>query len=151
MEAESGWDFIPAKAVSGTMSDASMRQREEETPASYSGRVHGFHLPLPSMTNDALEVPKMPAGVRPLEDWGRNVISFGKYKGKRSYASLSTSVGKDDADYKKWLHAHYTDGSPQLRDLVEFLIAKKDRALVASGETQGVMIPGTDIPRRYVK
>jgi len=149
MEPDCGWDVIPMKDAGGAMNDASKRQREEETLTSYSKMGYGLPIPLPSAAAAMTEVPKLPAGVSSMEDWGRNLITFGKFKGKRSYASLRTSVGKEDVEYKKWLQAHYTNGSPQLRDLVEYLIAMKDRTMVAAGDSQGVMIPGTDVPRRY--
>ena len=149
MEPDCGWDVIPMKDAGGAMNDASKRQREEETLTSYSKMGYGLPIPLPSAAAAMTEVPKLPAGVSSMEDWGRNLITFGKFKGKRSYASLCTSVGKEDVEYKKWLQAHYTNGSPQLRDLVEYLIAMKDRTMVAAGDSQGVMIPGTDVPRRY--
>ena len=149
MEPDCGWDVIPMKDAGGAMNDASKRQREEDVSTSYSQKGYGAPMPLPSTAMAMTEVPKLPAGVSSLDDWGRNLITFGKFKGKRSYASLCTSVGVEDVDYKKWLHAHYTNGSPQLRDLVEYLTAMKDRSVVASGDSQGVMIPGTDVPRRY--
>lgn len=149
MEPDCGWDVIPMKDAGGAMNDASKRQREEETLTSYSKMGYGLPMPLPSAATAMTEVPKLPAGVSSMDDWGRNLITFGKFKGKRSYASLRTSVGKEDVEYKKWLQAHYTNGSPQLRDLVEYLIAMKDRTMVAAGDSQGVMIPGTDVPRRY--
>ena len=149
MDADGSWDFIPAVETGGPMNDASKRLHEEDPSTSYHDRGHGGLVPPPMAPVVKPDVPKLPSGVSSLEDWGRNLISFGKLKGKRSYASLCNSKDKEDVDYKKWLHAHFSNGSPQLRDLVEYLIAMKDRALVASGDSQSVMIPGTDVPRRY--
>ena len=57
---------------------------------------------------------------------------------------------KDDEviSYKKWLVSHYAKGSPQLRDLVDYLTEMKDRGFVSTGSDQGVFIPGANIQRR---
>ena len=149
MDADGSWDFIPAVETGSSMNDASKRLREEDSSTSYHDRGYGGLVPPPMAPLVKPDVPKLPSGVSSLEDWGRNLISFGKLKGKRSYASLCNSTGKEDVEYKKWLHAHFSKGSPQHRDLVEYLIAMKDRTLFASGDSQSVMFPGTDVPRRY--
>ena len=46
--------------------------------------------------------------------------------------------------------SHYAKGSPQLRDLVDYLTEMKDRVVVSTGSDQGVFIPGTNIQRRLM-
>ena len=76
------------------------------------------------------------------------MISFGKFMNKRSYLSLHMSRSDEDVGYKKWLMSHYSKGSHQLRDLVEYLMSVKDETAVENGGAQQVLIPGTNIPRR---
>lgn len=151
MEAEKGWDYIPSASTRGAMNDASKRLRENESPKSYAAHGGVVPVPMPSAASTQLCVSKLPPGVKNVEEWGRNMVSFGKYMGKRSYASIYQSDEDDVISYKRWLMAHYAKGSPQLRDLVDYLTEMKDRVVVSTGSDQGVLIPGTNIQRRLLK
>ena len=148
MEKECEWDVISEKPALGAMSDASKRLREDDAPTSYGGRGSEPTAPLPSATSALSTMPNLPPGVQSLSEWGGFMISFGKFMNKRSYLSLHMSRSDEDVGYKKWLMSHYSKGSHQLRDLVEYLMAVKDETAVENGGAQQVLIPGTNIPRR---
>ena len=148
---EPDWDLVTPKSTMGAMSDASKRQREEEPAPSYAGHIAVVPVPMPMVSAVAADVagPKSPPGVPTLEVWGRTVIPFGKMKDRRTYASLFRSTDKDDVSYVHWLESHYSKGSAQLRDLVEYFMAMKGfkpNAPVGSD----VLIPGTNVPRQFV-
>ena len=85
MEVEKGWDYIPADAKPGAMSDASKRQRESEPPASFAVCGGAFPDPMPSAATAAttlVSMAKLPPGVKNVAEWGRNMVSFGKFMGK---------------------------------------------------------------------
>lgn len=149
MEVGTEWSFIPSD--SGAMNDASKRLREEEPQQSpYAARGGMPPVPLPSGAKETFSVPKLPPGVKSLDEWGRNMVSFGKFMGKQSYASMHQSKDDEIISYKKWLASHYSKGSPQLRDLVDYLTEMKDCTMVSTGSDQGVLIPGTNIQRRLL-
>eukprot|EP00435_Cladocopium_sp_Y103_P061985 s2072_g23.t1 len=147
-EPECGWDVIPDKPDVGAMSDASKRLRENDGPTSYGGRGSEHPVPMPSATTTESTMPNLPPGVKSISEWGRNMVSFGKFMNKRSYLSLHQSHSDEDVSYKKWLMCHYAKGSHQLRDLVEYLMAVQDEVAVDAGKSQQILIPGTNIPRR---
>ena len=76
------------------MNDASKRLREtsaDKPVKTYatSSELGTMAVPMPS-TGYGVKIPKLPPGVGSLEAWGRTKISFGKFKGKRTYSGLTS-------------------------------------------------------------
>ena len=164
---DNDWSLIPSTAGEGSMSDAAKRQRNEDASAEQISAPPVMAHPAPSTSAYACQavaaaVPppmvgtgavldtssKLPPGVPTLAAWGRTKVSFGKFMNKRTYLSLHQSNSDEDRSYKKWLAAHATNGSPHLKDLVNYLMCMGDSAMVGCHDgSQTVLIPGTDVPR----
>ena len=136
MESEGDWDVISDKPGVGAMTNASKRVRENDVPATYAGRGSEPPAPMPSAATTVPTMPNLPPGVKSISAWGGFLISFGKFMNKRSYQSLHNSRSDEDVSYKKWLMSHYSKGSHQLRNLVEYLLAVNDEVIVESGKSQ---------------
>ena len=87
----------------------------------------------------------LPEGVTSMADWACTVVSFGKYKGKKSYVEILTDESEDVVGYKKYLYDHFSHGSPQLRDLTAYLKA----CGYGVKKIQQPVIPGTTIIREF--
>jgi len=167
VEQETDWSVVSGRNPEGNMSDAAKRQRSDDEASAVLTSSPTKTMPSPSQLtyaplptaaasgpmvfagNDPAPVIQLPTGVASLEVWGRTKVSFGKFMNKRTYMSLHLSTDPEDRRYKTWLSAHFTNGSPQLQDLVKYLKAMGDVSVADSMEDkQLVMIPGTDIPRR---
>ena len=164
---ESDWSLISGCPGEGSMNDASKRLRSEDEatervnappkmvmsgpPCQSYSNVKGYKTVPPSVTEVGTDVgtlPNLPPGVPTLKDWGRTKVSFGKFMNKRTYLSLHQSNTEEDRSYKKWLSAHFANGSAHLKDLVNYLMAMGDSMVVDCKDgSQTVLIPGTDVPR----
>ena len=88
-------DEICAKGISGhgAMTDASKRSHAAVDLDENDDDVEtqGYVMPQPSsppMSHDQYEVPvkvTFPPGVQSLQEWGSFKVTFGKFKGKKSY------------------------------------------------------------------
>ncbi|CAK9014694.1 Putative transposon protein, partial [Durusdinium trenchii] len=113
-------------SLSGSMSDGSKRLREDRapsTPVTYGSGYTTADPPMPSEKNlIASPSPggELPHGVSTITQWGKTVVSFGKYKGSKSYAEMFESTSEDLASYRSYCQSHYQSGSPALRDLVDY-------------------------------
>ena len=147
------WSLVSGKSSEGAMSDASKRLRETSTDKfmktyAASPELGTMAVPMPNDGYTA-KVPKLPPGVVSVEAWGRTKISFGKFKDKRTYSDLHVSQSMEDRNYKSWLAPRHEKGSPQLQDLVNYLLAMGDPTVIDHAhDDQVVKIPGTDIPRK---
>lgn len=105
--------------------------------------------PTPSHATLQPGTPALPPGVGSVTRWGQTVISFGKYKNRLSYAAFKDSPKEEDVGYKNWMCNHYKSGSPPLRDLVDYSKAVGDETILPFFEGQSVMIPGSNVHRRF--
>lgn len=134
----SEWSAAPDP---GAMFDASQRLRSSSLHCRVAASSPGRQChPMPLCRPD----PASPTGIRDMTQWGRALISFGKFKGKRG---LRPSTKSDDRQYKT---CHYAQGLPQLRDLVDYLKKMRDEAAVAMTAHQNVAIASTCISRRVI-
>ena len=167
VEQENDWSVISGRTTEGNMSDAAKRQRSEDeikelknvSPQKFVPcSSQPAYAPMPAVAapttlvhpgNEPVPAVQLPPGVTSIEKWGRTMVSFGKFMNKRTYMSLHLSQDQDDHRYKVWLSAHFVNGSPHLRDLVNYLRAMGDKSVTGtSDDKQVVMIPGTDVPRK---
>jgi hypothetical protein len=153
MDQDPDWSVVSGQSSEGAMNDASKRLREtsaDKPMKTYaaSSEIGTMAVPMPS-AGYGVKVPKLPPGVDSVEAWGRTKISFGKFKDKRTYSGLHVSQSAEDRSYKSWLAPRHEKGSPQLQDLVNYLVAMGDPSVIdLVHDKQVVTIPGTDIPRR---
>ena len=108
---------------------------------------HRVPLPKASGYGEVLAPPgfTLPEGVSSMEMWGRSMVSFGKYKGKKCCLEILMDNSEDMVSYKKYLYDHTSHGSHQLRDLTSYLKASGYQHM----KSQQPMIPGTDIVREF--
>ena len=81
-----------------------------------------------------------------ITQWGKTALSFGKYKGSKSYAEMFEGTSEDLASYRNYCQSHYQSGSPALKDLVDYF-----RARGMHHEASQSVIPGSTIRRVYQK
>ena len=88
----------------------------------------------------------MPPGINSLEQWGRTVISFGKYaEANVTYNEVLTDP--QYAGYRKWCKSHlttHTAGKVAL-DFAKYRDAYEKK----SNKDSGLLIPGTEVERRF--
>eukprot|EP00435_Cladocopium_sp_Y103_P059146 s252_g21.t1 len=85
-------------------------------PMSVSAAPYGMNVAVPPGVT-------LPEGVNSMDEWGCSMVSFGKFKGRKSYREILQDDSEDMVSYKKYLYDHYGHGSSQLRDLTAFLMA----------------------------
>ena len=150
----------------GAMTDGSKRREVDDPGPSHKRPVpaydHGNVFPVPmapqtsSMAFTALEsmtknpLPSLPAGVLSMDEWGRSVIQFGKFKHDyMSYEELRISQQPRMKDYVKWCRARSKTADGQLKDLISYFEAV-DCLARKEPESSGPFVPGTDC-RRMLK
>lgn len=77
----------------------------------------------------------LPEGIASHYQWGRTLITFGKYEKKMSYAEF---VASGDTEYIDYLCSHYSStSSPQFKDLVMYLRAVCQKPAPVAGYYPG--------------
>ena len=139
---------------SSAMNDAAKRLREElpETveASGYTGDMTSLMMGVPMASNHAgwtlpdfsEDPPDLPAGIQSVEQWGRCLVTFGKYNRAKTYSQIAQEKVDGVPSYRNFLFSHYASGSAQLRDLVHYLKA-------VGLQAKGPVIPGTTIPREF--
>ena len=70
----------------------------------------------------------MPNDVNTMEEWGRTMIRFGKFASRGwTYADLVAEDSDETRSYIAWSMPRVKSGGDQLRDLAQYLIARKDQ------------------------
>ena len=122
----------------GAMTDATKRRLAESGPSA-SDESSTMKPYAPSSAPAApfnqevntMPQPVLPTGVNSIDDWGRTVISFGKYRYQHmSYYEMMTSKDPDHVSYVK------------LHDLTSYITEWRLDQARARGSQQ-VLIPGT--------
>ncbi|CAK9075558.1 unnamed protein product [Durusdinium trenchii] len=140
-------------AKSGPMSDGAKRLRDERscsTAPTYSGGSMALATAAPTPSTAKMpgtphaEADKYPPGISSLEQWGKCMVAFGKYKGALSYSELFEGTADGMAGYRAWCLNHAQSGSAALKDLVAYLEIRGSSA----GGSQDV-IPGSSIARTF--
>jgi hypothetical protein len=88
----------------------------------------------------------MPMGITSMEQWGRTVISFGKYaEANVTYNEVLTAP--EYAGYRKWCKSHLTTHTAGkiAMDFVKYRDAYEKK----SNTDSGLLFPGTDVERRF--
>ena len=88
-------------------------------------------------------VPPLPPGIKSVEDWGKTVITFGRYKNKdMSYTDLLGSAEEKDKKYIMWILSRSASAEGQHKDLCNYL--EHRCAVDTYGSASDVpIIPGT--------
>ena len=148
--------------MAGSMDDSAKRLRDASSGDGYASSVTtskvytappcdtwSHRVPMPTAVGSAEVMPLngviLPEGVISMDEWGRSMVSFGKFKGKKCYYEILMDNGEEMMGYKKYLYDHHGHGSSQLRDLTAFLMASGYQ----HGKSQRPMIPGTSIVREF--
>ena len=139
-------------SLSGSMSDGSKRLREDRAPSTPVVYGSGYYYTTadPPMPSEKTLIPSsgpggdLPHGVLTITQWGKTAVSFGKYKGSKSYAEMFEGTSEDLASYRSYCQSHYQSGSPALRDLVDYF-----RARGMHHEASQSVIPGSTIRSVY--
>eukprot|EP00435_Cladocopium_sp_Y103_P008484 s4551_g2.t1 len=136
--------------VAASMNDSSKRLRDDppvgypsamsQPVPSYVATSEGSMLPSP-MPMTATQQIDLPEKVASVADWGKTVVTFGKLKKLKTYVQILQDENEDMISYKKHLFSHFSQGSPQLRDLVSY---SKKCGCDPMG-SQAPVIPGTTI------
>ena len=76
----------------------------------------------PATPAGPVELPyALPSGVSSMEEWGRTIINFGKYGGKRcSYSELAVDDSDEAGSYRFWVMSRVNVQSESLSDLARF-------------------------------
>ena len=85
-------------------------------------------------------------GITSMEQWGRTVISFGKYaEANVTYNEVLTAP--EYAGYRKWCKSHLTTHTAGkiAMDFVKYRDAYEKK----SNKDSGLLFPGTDVERRF--
>ncbi len=146
------------------MSEATKRLRDPE-PLVSGYESTAVPTPMPSSAMSALitqpamskttpgvldfsmaDFSKLPPDLKSMDQWSKCLVSFGKYKNKKSYAQIY--LDPDDDEYKVWLFRHFSTGSAGLIDLVNFLKAMNVPAQLEA-KSQSPVIPGSNVPRQF--
>lgn len=162
---ESEFSIISCETF-GSMSDGSKRREAESTfqptakratPDMMSGsHVNAAENYVTGSTKLATPYVKMPSfsGELPPEvpdtdTWGRTIIEFGQFfKDALTYAQLHARNDEKAMSYKKWCRSRHMTAHGQLADFAKYLI-HMDSLSKSSAVTQGPIIPGTSMMRRY--
>ena len=134
-------------ARGGAMNDGSKRRYvDEESVGSVDTPwievTDGNHLKV-DYTSVELDLPP---GITSLEQWGRTVLSFGKYaEANVTYNEVMTDP--QYSGYLKWCKSHlsvHTAGKVAM-DFVKYRSAYEKK----SNKDSGLLIPGTNVERRF--
>ena len=88
----------------------------------------------------------LPMGITSMEQWGRTVISFGKYaEANVTYNEMLTAP--EYAGYRKWCKSHLTThtAGKVAMDFVKYRDAYEKK----SNKDSGLLFPGTEVERRF--
>ena len=97
-------------------------------------------------SNKMVEGTDLPPNVTDLNQWGRTLIQFGKYKTSgMTYEELALADTKEMNSYKVWVVAHLGQTTGQCQDLGRFLRAYTDAGMIK----KPAVIPGTNFVRQY--
>ena len=93
-----------------------------------------------------VELP-LPPGIHTMQEWGRTLLQFGKYKCTNTfYSDLYQSSEHEKMTYVDWVRTHVQDSSsPEFKDFAQY-VSSMD---LASGQTQSIAIPGSRSARRF--
>ena len=91
-----------------------------------------------------IEEFEFPEDISSWEQWGRTIIAFGKYNGRKiSYNNLAESTDPAFRDYRQWVLSRVNTSSGQCQDLGRFLRVYDLKNGVPK------TIPGTNMIRTY--
>ena len=134
----------------GAMTDATKRRLAESGPSASdeSSTMKPYapsSAPAAPFNQEVNTMPQpVPTGVNSIDDWGRTVISFGKYRYQHmSYYEMMTSKDPDHVSYVKWAMARHQSSDGALHDLTSYITEWRLDQARARGSQQ-ILIPGED-------
>ena len=111
---------------------------EHSKPGAFAGYTPGMN----AVAGASSQTP-LPAGISSIDEWGRNRVQFGKFKGKKTYLEVATEETPEMIGYRAYLKSHQHSGPPTVQDLASFVVALEEM----HGAKQMPKIPGTNIKR----
>ena len=79
------------------------------------------------------DMVELPAGVTSMDEWGRNILTWGKFKKHGwTYSELCSDPSSEVCDYRDWICSHRHTGSSHLQDLAKYILARRELGTLAA-------------------
>ena len=133
------FELVRESEGQGSMTDASKRRMIDEvsTPP---------QMPMVRAAKTRAS-SKLPSGVSSMEEWGRTLVTAGKFeKHEISYSELASSSETSKVKYVQWMinQSGRSDLSPVVQDMADYFVAN-----AREKEGHGPCIPGSSAVRKF--
>ncbi|CAK9107745.1 unnamed protein product [Durusdinium trenchii] len=133
------FELVRESEGQGSMTDASKRRMiDEVSPPPQMPMVRAAKTRASS---------KLPSGVNSMEEWGRTLVTAGKFeKHEISYSELASSSETSKVKYVQWMihQSGRSDLSPVVQDMADYFVAN-----AREKEGHGPCIPGSSVVRKF--
>ena len=133
------FELVRESEGQGSMTDASKRRMvDEASPLPQRPMVRAAKTRASS---------KLPSGVSSMEEWGRTLVTAGKFeKHEISYSELASSSETSKVKYVQWMihQSGRSDLSPVVQDMADYFVAN-----AREKEGHGPCIPGSSVVRKF--